>query len=338
MLFSLGFLIAMLGAVAIVPAFWHRALKLSTRRLEMQLPLSAREVLAGRDLLRAELAVEQRRLEQKVEALGAIHARDMAELGRRTVAIAAKDAELETLRARSATLETEKAELLRALADTEATLDATAREVDETTAALDDARARGDRKLAEVHDLEHRIEVLQKLCANQRIALTALEQDLLHERETRTLETVRVARLDDELSGLQVEHDAALARLELAEAEIADLERRVSPAERQRIATAAAKPDPAVPKAASLGSDETLRREIDRVYEDLVAYHERLYSGSASQERGRAAGRSPTDEQAQLRKRISAIGAKVARMAEPIATERKASDDPAPIAVTEPEA
>lgn len=337
MLFSLGFLVATLGAVAIAPAFWHRALRLSTRRLEMLLPASAREVLAGRDLLRAELAVEQRKLEQKVEAFGAMHARDMAELGRRTVAIAAKDAELETLRASAAALETEKAELLRALAETEATLDATAREVDETRAALDDATARGDQKAAEVHDLEHRVEVLQKLCANQRIALTTLEQELLHERETRTLETVRVARLDDELSALQVEHDATLARLELAESEIADLERRVLPVEGQRGAKEAAKPDQAGPKAASLGSDEQLRREIDGVYEDLLAYHDTAYSGSASQARARAPDRSPTDEKAQLRKRISAIGAKVAQMAEPIATERKASDDPAPIAVTERE-
>lgn len=337
MLFSLGFLIATLGAVAIAPAFWHRALRLSTRRLEMLLPVSAREVLAGRDLLRAERAVEQRKLEQKVEALGAMRVRDMAELGRRTVAIAAKDAELETLRARAVVLETEKAELSRALADTEAALDATAREVDEAMAALDDALARGDRKVAEVHDLEHRIEVLGKLCANQRIALTTLEHDLLHERETRTLETVRVARLDDELSALEVEHAAILARLERAGAEIADLERRVSAAEGRGGTPEAAKPDQAGPSPASLGSDENLRREIHRVYEDLVAFHDAVDSGSASHERGRAAGGSPTDEKAQLRKRISAIGAKVAWKAAPVATERNLSDDPGAIAVTEPE-
>ena len=95
MLFSLGFLLAALLALAIAPAFWHRAIRLATRRLEMQLPLSAREVLAGRDLLRAEFAVEHRRLEQKIGMLSELHARDMAELGHRAHELAAKDADLQ---------------------------------------------------------------------------------------------------------------------------------------------------------------------------------------------------------------------------------------------------
>jgi hypothetical protein len=94
MVFALGFLVASLMALAIAPAFWRRAIRLSTRRLEMQLPLSPEEILAGRDLLRAEFAVEQRRLEQKAEALNLVHAADMAELGHRAAIIDAQDADL----------------------------------------------------------------------------------------------------------------------------------------------------------------------------------------------------------------------------------------------------
>ena len=94
MVFALGVLVASLLALAIAPAFWWRAIRLSKRRLEMQLPLSPEEILAGRDLLRAEFAVERSQLEQKAEALNRVHAADMAELGRRAAIIDAQDAEL----------------------------------------------------------------------------------------------------------------------------------------------------------------------------------------------------------------------------------------------------
>src|ERR1700730_9930861 len=97
MVFALGFLVAGLFALAAAPAFWRRAIRLSTRRLEMQLPLSPEEILAGRDLLRAEFAVERRRLEQKVEALNLVHAADMTELGRHAAIIAGQDADLRAL-------------------------------------------------------------------------------------------------------------------------------------------------------------------------------------------------------------------------------------------------
>jgi chromosome segregation ATPase len=346
MLFSLGFLIATLGAVAISPAFWHRAVRLSTRRLEMQLPLSAREVLAGRDLLRAELAVEHRKLEQKVEALGAIHAQDMAELGRRAVTIAERDAELETFRTRFSALETESAELARALTDTEATLDTRSRAVDETAAALHDATARSEQKSAEVRNLEHQLAILHKLSTSQRSALTTLEQDLLDERKSRTLESVRVARLDDELSALQREHDIALARLKRAESEIETLERRLLEAEGQGAAGRSvaatghqevATPESAVTKDVSLGADEDLRREIESLYEDLLAYHDKISFPSGSGSGSETKARSRSDERTSLRGRISAIGSKVAGMAELGATPTEtASDHRAPIAAAEP--
>ena len=91
MLFALGFLVASLIALAAAPAFWRRAIRLSTRRLEMQLPLSAEEILASRDLLRAEFAIEKRQLEQKAKALNQVHAADMAELGRRAAIIDGQD-------------------------------------------------------------------------------------------------------------------------------------------------------------------------------------------------------------------------------------------------------
>ncbi|MFZ9500805.1 MAG: hypothetical protein ACO27F_04475 [Beijerinckiaceae bacterium] len=99
MVFSLGFLCAGLLALLLLPAVWRRAVRLSRRRLETLTPLSMDEILAERDLLRAQFAVERRRLEQAKEAVEATRARDMAELGRRAVARAAAEARLEEAQA-----------------------------------------------------------------------------------------------------------------------------------------------------------------------------------------------------------------------------------------------
>ena len=82
MYFALGFLVAALLALMFLPAFWRRAMRLSMRRLQMLAPMSMEEVVAERDLLRAEFAVRERRLEQEMEALQAARANDMATTGR----------------------------------------------------------------------------------------------------------------------------------------------------------------------------------------------------------------------------------------------------------------
>jgi chromosome segregation ATPase len=81
MIFALGFLVAGLLALAFVPAVWARANRLTRRQLEMQIPLSVQEILAERDQLRAEFAVERCRLDQRVAQLSDRHAGDLAQLG-----------------------------------------------------------------------------------------------------------------------------------------------------------------------------------------------------------------------------------------------------------------
>src|ERR1700730_11091102 len=136
MVFALGFLAAGLIALAAAPAFWRRAIRLSTRRLEMQLPLSPEEIRAGRDLLRAEFAVERRRLEQKAEALNHLHAADMAELGRRAAIIAAQDADLRALPKQDNKRRAELAALKTALAKASAELAATTKEGYDTSGLI----------------------------------------------------------------------------------------------------------------------------------------------------------------------------------------------------------
>lgn len=68
--FVLGFLCASFLALTVAPAFWRRAERLTKRRIEASVPLSAAEIQADRDRLRAEFAMSTRRLEMNLKSLG----------------------------------------------------------------------------------------------------------------------------------------------------------------------------------------------------------------------------------------------------------------------------
>jgi chromosome segregation ATPase len=85
MLAAMGFVAASLLALLIAPAFWARAVRLTTRRLREVLPLSEQEVRADKDLLRAEFALKVHQLEREVE-LGRLAAhRRQIEINRRDI-------------------------------------------------------------------------------------------------------------------------------------------------------------------------------------------------------------------------------------------------------------
>src|SRR5262249_50625212 len=94
MIFALGACIAGLLALLCLPAISRRALRMAQIAVERQMPISVDEIVAQRDLLRAEFATERRRLEQAVERAEEIHAQDMVEAGRRTAEIARLGEEL----------------------------------------------------------------------------------------------------------------------------------------------------------------------------------------------------------------------------------------------------
>ena len=98
MYFGIGFLLAVLSVLVVVPLVHRRAVRLTTRRLEATIPLSMAEVHADKDLLRAEFAMSTRRLETNVEQLKAKSASQLAELGRKGDAVNRLKIELGTLR------------------------------------------------------------------------------------------------------------------------------------------------------------------------------------------------------------------------------------------------
>src|SRR5476651_2563903 len=87
MYFGIGFLVAALVGLVVVPLVHGRAVRLTMRRLEAATPLSMAEIQADKDQLRAEFAMSTRRLEMSVEQMKNKTTGQLAELGRKGDAI-----------------------------------------------------------------------------------------------------------------------------------------------------------------------------------------------------------------------------------------------------------
>lgn len=148
MIFALGFLVASLLGLLVLPAVNARAARLARRRAEARLPLSPGEIAAERDFLRAQFAIRERRLERAVEAARAKRHADMAAIGAGTMKAASltrdletRDAELAAVRATNGSLE----------------------------ASLTQARTDGTTSLATLHALEEaHADLLESLLALRR--------------------------------------------------------------------------------------------------------------------------------------------------------------------------
>lgn len=96
--FALGCIVTALLALLFMPVLWSRALRLSRKRLQLQVPLSMQEILAERDHLRAQHAVERLRLEQAASRVQAGKDADLVAIGRGTVEAARLAEEVEAFR------------------------------------------------------------------------------------------------------------------------------------------------------------------------------------------------------------------------------------------------
>ena len=87
MYMAIGFLVSMLIGLMIFPLVHNRAVRLTTKRLEAAAPVSRAEIQADKDQLRAEFAVNARRLELTIEQLKSKATGQLAELGKKTDAV-----------------------------------------------------------------------------------------------------------------------------------------------------------------------------------------------------------------------------------------------------------
>lgn len=188
--FALGCIVTALLALLFAPVFWSRALRLTRKRLQLQVPLSMQEILAERDQLRAAHAVDRLRVEQEMESVRAGKDADMVAIGRSTVEAARLAAEVGVFRDLKNAQAREIALLTTAVAS---------HEVEGSGLRKDLIAAHGE---------------VEQLRAQAEAAVR--EHARLHEEGEghRTSAAALVARL--------AAHDAALARIGTLEAELAD--------------------------------------------------------------------------------------------------------------------
>jgi chromosome segregation ATPase len=112
-------LAAGLLALAIMPAVWRRAVRLTKKRIEAATPITMAEFRADKDQLRAEFALSTRRLEMNVEALRRRLSEQLRDINRKRTEVGAIKTERDTHLTIVRELEEREAELRRRILDLE---------------------------------------------------------------------------------------------------------------------------------------------------------------------------------------------------------------------------
>ncbi len=229
MYFGIGFLVASLFGLVLVPLVHNRAVRLTIRRLEAATPLSMAEIQADKDQLRAEFAMSTRRLELSVEQLKARTTSQLAELGKKTDAINRLKVELGEKTATIFALEAREKSLREQLRATEEEYKVKSDSLHEAERALAD-------KEAELAKLAADLNERTVLSDSQRVEIVALRTQIeaLKDQVNRYERDVRDA--EDRLTRERRESESVAKALTEARGKVQDLAGRVTELERQLVA------------------------------------------------------------------------------------------------------
>ena len=175
MFVGIGFLVAGLLVIGVIPLVHARAVRLTQRRLEALTPLSMAEIQADKDQLRAEFAMSTRRLEMSVEQMKAKTSSQLAEIGKKseaigrlklelgekTAALFAAEAKEKQLADELALYRTDTEIKSTALEEAERALAATQAELAQVTANFNEASVTADSQRVELVMLRAQAEALK---------------------------------------------------------------------------------------------------------------------------------------------------------------------------------
>jgi len=259
MYFGIGFLVAAVIGLVVVPLVHNRAVRLTMRRLEAATPLSMAEIQADKDQLRAEFAMSTRRLEMSVEQLKAKSTSQLAELGKKgdainrlkvelgekTAAIFALEARDKALRDQLRATEEEFAvktttmhEAQRALSDKEADLAKLMGDLDERSTLADSQKVEIVALRTQVEALKERLEgasnelrAVEDRRDAERVELKAATQELQDERGRVENLGRRVAELEQHLAAQSKEAEILGRRAQDLETRLGEQSRLLNQSE-----------------------------------------------------------------------------------------------------------
>ena len=229
MYFGIGFLVAALVGLVVIPLVHGRAVCLTMRRLEAATPLSMAEIQADKDQLRAEFAMSTRRLEVSVENLRTKSTSQLAELGKKGDAINRLKIELGEKTATIFALEARDKALRDQLRTTEEEYSV------KTSAMLDAQRALSDKE-AELDRLIGTLDERSGLAESQKVEIVSLKTqvDALKDRLTGASNDLKT--VEDRRDSERVELKAATHELSEERGKVENLGRRVSELEQALVA------------------------------------------------------------------------------------------------------
>ena len=229
MFFGIGFLVAALIGLVVIPLVHGRAVRLTMRRLEAATPLSMAEIQADKDQLRAEFAMSTRRLEMSVENLKTKTTSQLAELGKKGDAINRLKMELGEKTATIFALEGRD----KALRDQ---LRATEEEVTAKTGVMHDAERSLSDKQSELAKLVGELDERSTLADSQKIEIIALKTQVEALKERLTDAGNEVKAVEDRRDAERVELKHATQELAEERGRVENLGRRVSELEQNLVA------------------------------------------------------------------------------------------------------
>ena len=341
MLVVLGFLLASLLALFIAPAFWARAVKLTTERLRNALPLTEAEINADRDQLRAQYAIKVHQLQKAVDEAKLNAARQLIELNRRDANIGRLQEEVVRLQSDLEENQNARRVLEQTLSDRLPKVEARLREARQLLEARDEEIARlgrsanaQERALAEAKAIHAQQQAeIQRLKAaltahqargRRGLHQPAFESEIAMRAEVETLraktreQTGLIERLQRELAEAHNQSKAGAARKRGPARRAA----RAAGAPRGTSAAANGTPD-AGDGAHAEGQpagDNAALRHLEALNEDQAAEIARLKAELASLEasqKGRKAG-AIRETKAGLKAKLEALDVKAARQMETI--------------------
>ena len=206
MYIGIGFLVAGLLVIGVIPLVHARAVRLTMRRLEALTPMSMAEIQADKDQLRAEFAMATSRLERTIEHMKAKTTSQLAELGRKSEAIGRLKFELGEKTAALLALEAKERQLTEdlkglhaelaartgALETTEGSLSGTQTELAQLSAQLHQSTMASEGQRVELAALHAQTEVLRN-------EIESYETELAELRDRLARKTAEAASLSQQL-------------------------------------------------------------------------------------------------------------------------------------------
>ena len=220
LIFLFGFLAAALIALLVSPIVWRRAKRLARREFEATIPVSANEIRASYDHVRAQAAMESRRREMEAHAVREKAALERAEAGR----VAVENADL---RGRNRVLTETVAQNVADLKELSAALEAREQDYRKLEEELRETVHDLDLRTEEMDALSDRFRDLTGIAEDRKLSIVSLETRLEEAQdEVRSQERIGRER-DNAIDRLRSQVGALDASLQKEKATARKLEEKV---------------------------------------------------------------------------------------------------------------